>query len=86
MEVEVAKVVKFFAKPSVAAVEMTDGALAQGDQIHIKGHTTDVTQTIESMQIDNVPVEEAKPGDMVGIKTSERVRDHDVVYKVIPDA
>jgi len=86
MEVEVAKVVKFFAKPSVAALEMTEGTLRTGDQIHIKGHTTDFTQVVESMQIDNAVVEEAKPGDMVGIKTSERVREHDIVHKVVPDA
>ena len=86
MEVEVAKVVKFFAKPSVAAVEMTEGSLKVGDQVHIKGHTTDFTSVIESMQVDNQDVEEAKPGDLVGIKVPDRVREHDAIFRVVPDA
>ena len=53
-----------------------------GDTIHIKGHTTDMELTVESMQIDNVGVKEAKAGDAVGIKVSERVRRGDIVYKV----
>lgn len=85
MEVEVGKIVKFFAKPSVAAIEMTAGTLNNGDEIHIKGHTTDFTQVIESMQIDNDTVEEVKTGDMVGIRTSDRVREKDAVFKITPD-
>ncbi|GAI15070.1 unnamed protein product, partial [marine sediment metagenome] len=54
-----------------------------GDTIHIKGHTTDFEQEIESMQIENEPVKEAKSGDSIGIKVKERVRPHDLVYKVI---
>ncbi len=86
METEIAKVVKFFAKPGVAAVVMTAGQLKLGDTVHIKGHTTDFTQTVQSMQVDNQDVEEAKPGDMVGFKTSERVREHDIVFAVAEDA
>jgi len=86
MEVEVARVAKFFAKPSVAAITMTDGSLKVGDTIHVIGHTTDFVQVVESMQIDSNAVEEAGPGDMVGIRTSDRVREHDVVFKVAPDA
>ena len=65
----------------VAAIELT-GALAVGDKIHIKGHTTDVELVVKSMQIDNADVKEAKKGDSVGVKVSERVRKHDTVYKV----
>jgi len=54
-----------------------------GDKIHIKGHTTDFEQVVESMQIENRPVEEAKAGDDVGIKVKERVRPNDTVYRVI---
>ena len=81
-EEKVGKVEKFFAKPSVAAVEVTAGVLRIGDRVHFKGHTTDFEDTITSMQIDNQPVEEAKPGDLLGIKVKERVREHDAVYKV----
>jgi putative protease len=71
----------FFARPVVAGIELT-APLKVGDTVHIKGHTTDVTTTIQSMQINNVNVQEAKTGDAVGIKVPDRVRRGDVVYKV----
>jgi putative protease len=82
-EEKIATVVKFFAKPSVAAIAMTDGSLEIGDRIKFKGHTTDFEDTVNSMQKDNQPVEKALPGDMIGIKVKERVREEDVVYKII---
>jgi translation initiation factor IF-2 len=82
VEAKVGEVVKFFAKPSVAALVITAGGLRIGDTIHLKGHTTDFSQEVESMQIDNQPVEEAKVGDDVGIKVSQRVRPGDVAYKL----
>jgi len=71
----------FFARPVVAAIELT-AALEVGDKIHIKGHTTDLELTVDSMQINNVDVKEAKAGDSVGVKVPERVRKRDSVYKV----
>ena len=78
----VGKVSDFFARPVVAGIELT-GTLKAGDRIHIQGHTTDFELTIESMQIDNVDVTEAKAGDAVGIKITDRVRRGDTVYKVV---
>ena len=80
-EEAIGKVSDFFAKPVVAGIELT-APLKAGDKIHIAGHTTDVELTVESMQIDNVDVKEAKAGDAVGIKISDRVRRGDTVYKV----
>ncbi|MBM3149879.1 MAG: translation elongation factor-like protein, partial [Chloroflexi bacterium] len=71
------------AKPVVAGIDLT-GTLQVGDKIHIKGHTTDVELTVESMQIHNANVTEAKAGDAVGIKVTDRVRPGDHVYKVTP--
>ena len=71
----------FFARPVVAAIELT-AALEVGDKIHFKGHTTDLELIVDSMQINNVDVKEAKAGDSVGVKVSERVRKRDTVYKV----
>lgn len=82
-EEEIGVIVKFFAKPSVAALEVTSGGIKVGDVLHYQGHTTDFTEEVTSMQIDNNPVEEAKPGDLVGIKVKERVRENDKVYRVV---
>ena len=81
-EEKVGKIVKFFAKPGVAAIEVTDGTLSVGDKIKIKGHTTDFEDTIASMQEENKAIEKAIPGQMIGLKVKERVREHDTVYKI----
>ena len=84
-ETKIGEIVKFFAKPSVAAIVITADGLKVGDTIHITGHTTDFTQTVDSMQIDNQSVDEAKVGDDVGIKVTDRTRPGDAVYKVSGD-
>ena len=71
----------YFAKISVAGIDL-EGALRVGDTIHIKGHTTDLEQAVESIQIEHAPVEEANGGDAIGIKVQDRCRGGDVVYKV----
>ena len=81
-EVEIGSVSDFFAHPVVAGIELID-SLKAGDTIHIMGHTTDMELTISSMQIDNKTVTEAKAGDAVGIKVTDRVRRGDKVYKII---
>jgi len=80
-EEEVGKVSDFFARPVVAGIDLT-GKVKVGDKIHIKGHTTDMELIVDSMQINNVNVEQAKAGDLIGIKVSDRVRRGDTVYKV----
>ena len=72
----------FFAHPVVAGIELT-AALKVGDKIRIKGHTTDLEMTVDSMQIDNAEVIEAKAGDSIGVKVSDKVRSGDSVYKII---
>lgn len=81
-EVAIGVISHYFDKINVAAIDITDGELSVGDTIHIKGHTTDCTTTIESMQIEHDSVEKAKKGDPIGIKVVERVREHDKVFKV----
>jgi len=77
----IGKVGDFFARPVVAGIELT-ATLNLGDKLHIKGHTTDLEFTVDSMEINNVAVNQAKAGDSVGIKVSDRVRGGDIVYKV----
>jgi len=66
----------------MAAVIKIKAPLAVGDTIKIKGHTSDFTQKITSMQIDRVPINTAKKGDEVGLLVNSRVRQHDTVYKI----
>lgn len=82
-EEEIGVISDFFARPVVAGIELR-GTLKVGDRIHIKGHTTDMELGVESMQIHNKDVQEAKAGDVVGIKVPDRVRRGDKVYKVTP--
>ena len=65
-----------------AAVVKLKAPLLQGDTVKIKGHTTDLTQAVTSMQIDRVDINQAKKGDEIGILVNSRVRQHDIVYKV----
>lgn len=83
-EVEIGRVSDFFARPVVAGVELT-APLKVGETIKIVGHTTSLTFTVESMQINNANVSQARPGDKIGIKVPDRVRRGDRVLKVEPD-
>lgn len=82
VEVKIGKVTDYFAKIGVAALEIENGELQVGDTIHFLGRTTDFVQKINSMQIEHQSVDSAKPGEGVGIKTKDRVRHGDEVYKV----
>ena len=77
----VGKVTHFFSKISVAGIQLSD-TLKVGDKISIEGATTKFEETIDSMQIDNAKVQEAKPGDIIGIKVKDKTRIGDDVYLV----
>ncbi|RMF90596.1 MAG: translation elongation factor-like protein [Methanobacteriota archaeon] len=80
---KIGEVFTYFSKIGVAGIRLTEGGLRLGDTISIEGHTTNFTQTVDSMQMDHGPVEEASAGDEVGIKVVDKVRKNDVVYKVL---
>lgn len=82
-EVKIGQISHYFGKIQVAAIELTEGDLAVGDQIHIKGHTSDFTQTVDSMQIEQADVTEAQQGASVGIRVAEQARVGDEVFKVV---
>jgi putative protease len=82
-EDQVGAVIHFFGKIGVAAVRITAGEIKVGDTIHIKGHSTDFTQIIDSIQMEHGSVPSARRGDEVGIKVAEIVREHDSVYKLV---
>ena len=81
-EKEIGAVVHYFGKVSVGIIALTD-VLKVGDTVHIKGHTSDFSQSVDSMEIEHQEVQEGKPEDQVGIKVSQKVHEHDKVYKVI---
>jgi putative protease len=84
-EKRIGEVVKFFSKPSVAAVKIVEGDVVVGDSLKFSGHTTDFIDVINSMEVDNKSVQKAIAGDFIGLKVSNRVRPGDEVFKVIPD-
>jgi len=81
-DIKVGEVVKFFAKPSVAAVKIMEGELKVGESVKFFGHTTDITMVIDSMEVNNAKVEKAVAGDYIGIQVPDRVRPGDEVFKV----
>jgi len=80
-EEEIGRVRDYFARIGVAGIDLS-GRLKVGDTIHIQGHTTDLQQAVDSMQIEHDNVQEAGPGDSVGVKVQESSRSGDRVYRV----
>jgi putative protease len=82
-EKQIGFVSNYFSKISVAAVEITDGTVSVGDTLHFLGATTDCQLVVDSMQMEHESVTEAKEGDSIGLKVSERMRKGDKVYKIV---
>jgi hypothetical protein len=82
MEERIGSVIKFFEKPSIAAVKLEFGELSIGDTIRLKGSSTDFTQKIEVMEFDHQPVQKATRGQFTGIRLSQPAKPFDLVYKV----
>jgi translation elongation factor EF-1alpha len=79
-EQAIGTVTHYFSHLSVAAVTLSD-TLRVGERIHIAGHTTDLEQTVESMEVEHQKVESAEPGDDVALSVAGHVRDHDKLYR-----
>jgi len=82
MEEEIGRVTHYFPKIGVAVVEITAGSLKVGETIHVKGHTSDFTQAVESLQLEHQSIPEVKQGGSAGMKVKEHVREGDRVYRV----
>ena len=78
---EVGKVIHFFGRINVAVINVS-GIISVGDKIAIKGPTTDIEQTVTSMEIEHVKVLQAIAGQSVGMKLSGQARENDTVYKI----
>jgi translation elongation factor EF-Tu-like GTPase len=85
MEEEIGRISHYFSKIGVGVVELTKGGLKVGETIHIKGHTTDLYQKVESMEMDHASVQAAQQGESFGLRVGSQVREHDLVFKVTED-
>ena len=83
-EETVGVVKRYFSKVGVAAVEVTQGAISLGDTLRFQGHSLQLEVKVDSMQKDNQAITEALPGDFIGIKVTDRVRENDQVVKITP--
>ena len=80
LEDAIGRVTHYFGHLSVAAVSLNQ-ALAVGETIHIRGHTTDLVQDVGSMEVEHASVESAGPGDDVALKVDDHVREHDSIFR-----
>ncbi len=80
---EVGIITHYFPKVDAAVVKLTKGSLSVGDKIVIKGHTSDFKEKVKSIQLDHVPMQNAEQGMEIGLKVKSKVREHDVVYKLL---
>jgi hypothetical protein len=81
-EQEIGVVTHYFSHLGVAAIRLTAGALAAGDTVHVKGHTSDMTFKVESLQLEHQTVPAAAAGQNIGLRTPAHAREHDKVFKV----
>ena len=79
---KVGEVTHYFPHVKAGVISVTKGPIALGETLHFKGHTTDFKQKVNSMQINNAPIKEAKRGQEIGLLVKFRVRHHDLVYKL----
>lgn len=84
-ETQIGRVTHYFSHLNVAAIVITSGELKIGDTIHIKGHTSDFTTTVRSMQVEHKEVQAAKVGESIGVRIPEHAREHDQVFLVTAD-
>jgi len=78
---KVGKVTHYFGNIGVAVIELSE-TLKEGDNIKVKGATSDFDQAVSSMQIEHEKVDVAKKGQSIGLKVKKHAREHDTVYKI----
>lgn len=81
-EKQIGVITHYFAKVSAGIIELTD-SLKVGDTIHIRGAHDDITQKVESIEIEHKHVEEAQKGDAVGVQVKQKVHPNDKVFKAV---
>jgi putative protease len=82
-EERIGVVTHYYNHLAVAIIRLESGHLRVGDTVHVRGHTTDFTQRVESLEVEHAAATEVGPNDDFGLKVAEHAREHDVVYKVL---
>ncbi len=82
MDILVGKVTHYYDKIGVAIVSVENQTIKVGDTLKFSGHDQEFNQKVESIQMEHEKLDEAKPGQVVGIKTDKRVREKDQVFLV----
>lgn len=72
----------YYSKIGVAVVDLT-AKIAIGDTIRVKGTTTDFQQKVDSVQIEHANVQNATAGQSIGLRVADKVREGDLVYKIL---
>jgi len=72
----------YYSHLGVAVAQLNKGPLKIGDTIHVKGHSTDFTQTVASMEYEHQHIDQASAGQNIGLKVIDHAREHDIVYRV----
>jgi len=81
-EMAVGVITHYYSHIGVAVTQLNTGSLKTGDMIHVKGHTTDFTQTVASMEYEHQHIDQAGAGQIVGLKIIDQAREHDIVYRM----
>jgi translation elongation factor EF-1alpha len=78
----IGKITHVFDKISVVVIELEKG-LKVGDKISIEKDDEAFEQVVDSMQIEKTPIQKAKAGDAIGLKTIQPAKRGSDVYKVL---
>ncbi|MFZ0531954.1 MAG: hypothetical protein WAM09_02150 [Anaerolineales bacterium] len=82
MEKHIGTVTHYYSRLSVAVLNLTD-EIRIGDEIRIKGHTTDLVMSVASLEVEHGKIESAGMGMEVALKVDGCVRAGDEIFKLI---
>jgi putative protease len=81
----IARGINYFDRIGVAEFEMESGTLRTGDEILITGPTTGALfRSVEEIRVDLRPVPQTVKGERFSLRTGERIRPSDRMYKLVP--
>lgn len=81
-EEKIGTVRDYLSRVGVAVIHLTEGHIRVGDHVRISGRTTELTQTVESLQVEHGNVDRAERGSDVALKVRDPVRRKDQVFRV----